>query len=248
MSLMDKLNAAAEKAGAPKRHNDSSNVLLKKLDGYLEERNDTEKFVQKTGFAPSDTINCSRRSVYLLRGVEVDNTKSPRVHRILDNGHAVHERLVGYAKEAGILVSEEEEGWWEDPPYHFYIDMIVNLDGEILPVEIKSIGQTGYDNRLSYDKPKVDHRMQLMLYLYFKGYTKGIVLYECKNDQEFAAFEVTLDVAEVEKMLTKKRKAYADYQAGILPKRPAKSPSSSTCTYCELKDICWKGWPDNLAP
>ncbi len=52
-------------------------------------------------------------------------------------------------------------------------------------------------------EPKTDHYLQLQIYLNILNITKGIVLYENKNDQQVKCFEVNKNAEVWEQLLEK---------------------------------------------
>ena len=57
--------------------------------------------------------------------------------------------------------------------------------------------------RALYHKPKVDHALQLQIYLQLMDKPYGIVLYENKNDQQLKAFEVLKNTTVWDALLDK---------------------------------------------
>lgn len=242
-SLLQRLQADVK----PKDKQPKSAVVTtmeEAFDVYFNNKSRTG-FKQKKGFAPSDTNKCARRMVYLLRGVHVVDTIDPRTRRVFDTGHSMHARFNDYFKEMGILKENELELWNISPPIHAFLDNIIDVDGEDIVVELKSIGDIGFENRLKYGKPKAEHIQQIQIYLHLTGIPRGLVIYENKNDQNVAIFEVVADPKAIEALFAKWRKTFKSFEDGELPKRPAKTPQSDICKYCELVDKCWSSSEPN---
>lgn len=213
--------------------------LLVELDAHLEQQS-KPYFKTRKSFAPSNTIDCARRDVYLFRGIQMNPDINGRTYRIFDNGHAFHERATKYLEDMNILEIAEKEISQDDPPVRGFIDAIINWEGQRIVVEFKSIGEDGFVYRKTFNKPKDDHYMQIQIYLHIEDVEMGYVIYENKNTQEWLLFEIERDREFIEKLFKKWRKTYKIYTDGKLPKRPVKSPDSKKCTYCEVKKWCWE--------
>ncbi len=95
-------------------------VFLPKIDTYLDSLNDEELADKEsrrydTGLHPSSISGCLRKAVFSKLGAEIITTPdrkpiriSPKLRRIFDNGHKLHDRMQGYFQDMGILL-----GSWE---------------------------------------------------------------------------------------------------------------------------------------
>ena len=54
-------------------------------------------------FHPSEFHECMRKIAYRYYGVEYEDTISPNLQRIFDNGHYVHDRFGSYFERMGVL-------------------------------------------------------------------------------------------------------------------------------------------------
>ena len=212
--------------------------LVELIDAHLKSKS-APYFKTRKGFAPSDTNDCARRFVYLYRGVEFTPNVDGRTQRIFDNGHGVHSRLGSYFEEMGIVISQEEQISYAEPPIpKAFIDLIIDWYGPTI-LEIKSIGEDGFAYRKQFNKPKDEHVQQVRIYGRIKNIDRMFVVYENKNTQELLVFKVEQDDAELNKLFKKWMKIWAMRDDEKLPKRPVKSKESKKCTYCEVKDLCW---------
>lgn len=215
--------------------------LQEKLDEHL--CNYTPYYKKRNGFAPSDTIMCGRRDVYLMRGVEFHPDISGRLKRIFDNGNSFHERITKYFDDMDILIGAELELSSETPPIpKCFLDALIFWEGELVILEFKSVGEEGFAWRKDLNKPKDDHVRQLRIYMRLMGMyniRKSIIIYENKNTQELLFFSVEQDDAELDKVFSKWNKTWKIFQDGNLPKRPMKSKDSKKCQWCEVRDMCW---------
>lgn len=206
----------------------------------------SDDFKQKHTFSPSSIGyghgTCPRYWFYALNGANFQDTVNARGVANMSYGTSAHERIQKIFKESGILVSEEEEILLSDPPIRGFIDLVIDVDGEIAPGEIKTARQESWEIRLSSGKPIDYHLVQILIYMYAKQSKKGFFLYENKNTQEILLIEVELTEKNQElldRILNWLRKVYANYEADVLPERPF-TKKSKQCKFCPLSDTCWK--------
>ena len=213
--------------------------LAVKVDEFLE-ADQEHQFRKAKGFYPSDDKMCARYWVYLFRGVPIEQNHDARLLRIFGMGNDVHERYEKYFRDMGILIESEmkvpdREGY---PKVRGYIDDVIKWkDGKAI-VEMKSIGDRGFDFRLKYKKPKKDHIHQIQMYLHYSQIPVGMVFYENKNTQQTLCFTVPYDEEYCEKVFKKYRLFTEVYEEGILPVRPYKR-TSKHCEYCRVRELCW---------
>jgi CRISPR/Cas system-associated exonuclease Cas4 (RecB family) len=215
--------------------------LAVQIDEFLEE-DQKHQFRQAKGFYPSDDKMCARYWVYLFRGVPIEQNHDARLLRIFDMGNDVHERYERYFREMGILIEAEMKVPDRDgyPKVRGYIDDVIKWgggEGRAI-VEMKSIGDRGFDFRIKYKKPKKDHIHQIQMYMHYTQIHDGMVVYENKNTQQILVFTVEYDEEYCEKVMKKYRKFHQAYKDGILPVRPYKR-TSKNCEYCRVRELCW---------
>lgn len=127
-------------------------------------------------------------------------------------------------------------------------DAIINLDGKIYVVEIKSMNRNQWEKATSHPSGQ----KQLKLYIYFEGKKRkidgGFVLADCKDNSDFKIFPVfdvnesDDDIADIIYRLEKIQRLKNKF---IKEKKPPKRHSScttSTCSKamrCPMRDACW---------
>jgi hypothetical protein len=99
----------------PLNENDASSLeLVRAIDNHLASKN-VPKARKYEAFHPSSTNPCKRWGYLRFDGAEALPKYSPRLHRIFDNGHMVHERYRRYFEEMGILIQAEVPFFIDDP-------------------------------------------------------------------------------------------------------------------------------------
>lgn len=145
----------------------SGNGIIKILEqqalkeGASEEDSDRKNVTN----SPSSAGGCIRANFYQRLGEE-KGVISPRLRRIFDNGHAVHERIQSLAKRSGVLAMDEVPLFHKELEIQGHTDGIVFLKGgrvEAQVLEIKSINGRGFT--LLKDA-REDHKAQAQVYIY----------------------------------------------------------------------------------
>lgn len=220
----------------------SAEGLMKAIDRYFDDRNTTH--IKKiNGFHPSYTRTCARWWFLLFKGVPSTPVIEPRLARIFDNGHKVHERFYEYFEAMGILEDSEIPLKITDPvPIVGTADGVISWGGNKL-IEMKSISAEGFAYRQFYKKPKEEHYIQAQIYLRALKLEEGFVIYECKNTQRVLAFLIQKDDEAYDKKIRQWKKIHDKIVADELPERPY-AKNSQNCKTCDLKDYCWEELKD----
>jgi hypothetical protein len=147
-------------------------------------------------FYPSMLGNECDRYLYLAyRGVLPQQVISSGTQRIFDTGSSLEDRMTKYFEQMGILKGREIPLKCDDPPISGRADFLLSHEEHTeVVLELKSINDKGFKNL--YGKPKVEHGIQLQVYLQLMDKPYGIVLYENKNDQKLKAFKVERSAKE----------------------------------------------------
>lgn len=235
-------NAIAGNSEAQKEKVDLTelNDLIAAIDNHIA-GNIKPMFKKSTGFSPSEKNTCHRFWWYKFHGVEFPVTHDARVQRIFDVGNSVHERIVKYFDDMGILISTEEPVPQKEgcPPISGFMDAVIDWDGPVV-VELKSISHEGFMLRETYKKPTADHYRQIQWYLHYTGIERGIVMYECKNTQKILHFKVKHDLDFCNKLVKQYAKIYSKASVDDIPERPS-AYDSDRCQSCKLLTVCWNG-------
>ena len=157
----------------------------------------------RTGvFHPSViSITCDRYVWLCYHGRMVDQPLSAKLARIFQNGNFLEDRVGHWLTELNILLDREVSVKQEIPPISGRIDFLINhYKYGTHPIELKSINTAGFGK---LQKPKVEHQIQIQMYLNMGGYDVGTVLYENKNDQNIKAFLVEKDPIQWDEILNR---------------------------------------------
>jgi hypothetical protein len=209
-------------------------IVTPVIDNYLIIRPRDERAVHC--FHPSGLHECPRKVYDSYMGVKFHTgMDDPRLQRVADNGHDVHDRLQRCLKEAGLLIDAEVPVHDEKYQICGHCDGIIRArpgdercDDNLGILEIKSIHERGY--RTLY-KPKPEHVGQVSLYMYLLGLNWGVLLYENKNDQRHTEFFVRYDRRYVLPLLDKIK--YVKKYIKIKQPPPAVGKSERQTFFCD---------------
>ncbi len=196
-------------------------------------------------FHPSSIGNCCRQIVYNMMGYPTTEN-DPRLMRIFECGHSMHDRYERWFKEMGIQIAAEivldEDSEDElvarqcrELNVSGRTDSLLLIDGKLCLVELKSANTNMFKFHLK--EPKEQHVWQLQLYMYLTNVQDGIILYEDKNTQEIKEFYIEYDHDLVEELVEKIRYVNECVRNGELPERES-TPSEWKCRYCQYTSIC----------
>lgn len=214
--------------------------------------NRPEEVKQKKTFSPSSIGGynglCPRYWYLAFKGANfVDDNDAVGI-AVMSNGTFTHDRIQALFAKSGLNVELEVEIKIEDPPVRGFVDLMMEWGDDIIVGEIKSTRQEIFMIRQSTMKPSAQHLIQVLLYLKATKKTKGFLMYENKNTQEFLIIPV--EYSERNKQILNDvldwlRKVYKNYEEGELPTRPF-TKKNKICKGCPLFDECWSGEPGTV--
>jgi hypothetical protein len=102
----------------------------------------------------------------------------------------------------GILVCAEIDAVSNDL-IHGRLDCIITDKKQNYIVEIKSCSQWTFQKLTA---PSMAHLLQIQFYMYYTNINKGIILYECKDNQSIKTFYIDLNKELVEKYIEELKK------------------------------------------
>jgi len=213
--------------------------IVRKIDNLLARKNNGKKWKKSAGFAPSNTNNCARFLGYRLKGFETVVNFPGQVLRIFDQGHDVEARLIKYLTELGMVKKSQMNLVRNNPPIDCYLDILIDYDGNEVPIEVKSISNEGFVYRKATHKPKDEHYRQLQIYMDIGGWDRGILYYVNKNNNEHLPLLVEKNQDFLDKLYNRWNAIFDAHKRGELSVRPYKQ-TSKKCKECSAFDYCWK--------
>jgi hypothetical protein len=189
-------------------------MLIEAIDQYLVTRPKDKRRIKC--FHPS-TLHKNAEYLYYAY-INGDNTQDfePRLLRIFDNGHGVHDRLQKYLKDIGVLIGAEVPVENEQYEICGSADGLLQLGSREGVLEIKSINSNGF---YATHEPKPEHLIQINVYMFCLDVPRGCILYENKDNQELKEFYVKLDNGILDPVLEKIELVQTWIRGGGIEKR-----------------------------
>ena len=190
---------------------DVSGIVEKIQEGYLVDQ-EPKKMTKKT-FAPS-TITysdgsgvCPRYWYLAFEGSIFESYSTPFDIANMSSGTLSHSRIEKALRHSGIAKIYKKEnlktGELEDttefkvissePPIFGYGDCMLVWNDEEIVGEIKTQNNEAFEYRKRANKPKQDHVAQVLIYMKVLGRSKGIIIYENKNNHELLLFPIEVN-------------------------------------------------------
>ena len=233
-------------------------MVEKIQSGYLVGRG--AKQDKKKTFAPSTLVygfgECPRYWYLAFEGGLFEREDTPYGVANMTSGTLSHGRIQDAMLKSGIAKSFIDEKETEkqgkeiyttefkvinsDPPIFGYGDAIINWNDEDIIGEIKTMPNDAFEYFKTAKKPKKGHLMQLLIYMKVLKKSKGVLIYENKNNHELLTFPIEVNshyirwVDQTFDWMRRTRKAWEDK---MLPKKNYRS-NSKVCKECPLQKLC----------
>lgn len=234
----------------------SNNDWLPKIIEAVEEGYNAKRrplgIMKKNSFSPSSIgykhNRCPRLWAMKFAGKyeEQETTDLEGIAR-MDHGTQAGNRIQDALQESGVAKELEYEIKFSDPPIRGFADVMAEIDGEPVVIEVKTTRTEAFESRKHSMKGPAYQMYQVLLYMFIEGIDKGVLLYENTNDKRLLAVPVTMtedNKAAVEKALNWMRTVWKAHLDGLMPARPWKK-TSPNCADCPLFNECWG---DNAPP
>lgn len=209
--------------------------IVAKVNKYLWGLNLVDTGRTKKVFHPSEfsISKCDRALAYGLNGtVPVENV-DPKLRRIFDTGHCVHNVLqtaLGHAipefrpevriKNSGLRIAGSCDG------------VLPGRDDSLDGIEIKSIGRNGF-SKLTRAKP--EHQKQAVIYGANLDLAGIHYIYACKETGELSTYYVPVDRHMWHSLATKATNIIKTVDQGLLPPQIS---DTHTCKSCKFSWTC----------
>jgi len=125
------------------------------------------------------------------------------------------------------------------------VDAVFDNGDELIVVDFKSIKFSGFSD-LPSKGPSPAYIVQIQIYMWLLGLNKGIILYECKDDQRTKEYEFERDESIIDGIKDKAKFLIALRDKGQLPKRKYEHNNGFECKYCPFVKECWGSEPSSF--
>ncbi|NDC48631.1 MAG: oxidoreductase [Micrococcales bacterium] len=174
-----------------------------------------------------------------------------RMLRLFETGHQQEARIVADLRRAGFAVWDKQPDGrqyeFTDPTGHF----ITKVDGVIKNVpesdkphllEIKTHNKNSFSSLLKkgVQGAKPSHYAQMQISMALGGFTRGLYVAVCKDDETLYVERIREDPAEQAKL---QQKIIKFTEARLRPAGISDDGSSFGCKFCSMKAVCVKETP-----
>lgn len=235
----------------------ASEVLQKEVIRKAVAEAEARKFYDKKALSPSMDFMCQRKAYYNLtysggKHLSVDQRDiSYEGTRAMYVGNVFHDYVQKQFKDAGVLLLNEMP--LKDPEYHLSarLDMVIESNNQPWLVELKSSQSYPLKKFVDEGAPDLEHQKQLQLYFHLlavnanvpeikavlKGreVTRGIILYESKNNHELLEFEVNKNQEIIDELLRYSTYVWNRYMKNKVPVVPFDRDSPECLYKCKAQ-------------
>ena len=210
--------------------------------GYLVGRDPEHK--QKKTFGPSTIAygygECPRYWYLAFEGAIFEDDSDAYAIANMTNGTLSHGRIEAAFKNSGISINSEFKLFHDDPPIFGYVDNFIQWKGDEIVVEVKTTNNEVFEYRKRTNKPKMGHVVQLLIYMKVLKKSKGILVYENKNNHELLIIPVEVSDhyrAWIDMAFQWMRDVRKVWENKTLPTKNYRS-NSKICKTCPVKKAC----------
>jgi CRISPR/Cas system-associated exonuclease Cas4 (RecB family) len=197
------------------------------VENYLWSLNDepnerATKVIHPSSFS---TSKCDRRIGYDLQGIDQNDRIDPRLRRIFDAGHALHD-VVQRALDMAVKGFEPEVTVSDES-----LKIYGHCDGRLTAtdgLEIKSISSKGF---ATLKKAKPEHEIQATLYGAILGFERIHYVYVNKETGDIAAYEVPVSRKIWHKQAARASNIVKTVELGNLPPKIEQDYICKRCPY-----------------
>ena len=203
---------------------------------------------------------CDRQTVLSSLGYRGEPI-SRKLRLIFEAGNAIETTWRGYFKGMGLLLSSNVRmRRTETPPFNGEYDVIVRhpYEGRLLLGEIKSINREGfrklppvtpdpvYNQEQLWELPDAYLRTrirgyvrQIMLYFFLnkEGVHEGFLLFDCKDNQDYAKYALVYDSGLIDRELERLTRLEPYRLGQMLPPCTCEGKKTGLCTHKPNDDV-----------
>ena len=232
---------------------DVSGMAEKINSGYLVGRD--SKFNKKKTFAPSSITYsdgngvCPRYWYLAFDGAEFTNSDTPFGVANMTSGIDSHSRIQKAMMLSGIAKIFKDENnedttefkvIYSDPPIFGFGDCMISWNGEDIVGEIKTTNNETFEYRKKAGKPKTDHIEQALIYMKILNKSKGVIIYENKNNHDLLLFPIEVNDHYrkwIDNTFSWMQTVYSSWKNRTLPNTNYRS-NAKICKGCPIKETC----------
>jgi CRISPR/Cas system-associated exonuclease Cas4 (RecB family) len=227
-------------------------ALIEKINsGYVAKQE--PKYTKKKTFAPSSLVfghgECPRYWYLAFEGNIFESNNDAYDIANMTSGTMSHDRIQKAMLDSGIAVEYMDDSnsattefkvTHDDPPIFGWGDAMLNIEGEDVIGEIKTMKSESFEHYKVKGEPAEYHVKQLIIYMKVLKKAKGVLIYENKNNHDLLAFpiEVTEEYRKwIDNTFDWMRVVYKSWKDKALPQKNYRA-NSKICKGCPVKAAC----------
>lgn len=192
-------------------------------------------------WSASSLGKCKRYQTLCRTGILTNGKTMYKWKNAAEDGTVAHIWRQNALQSVGVLVDKERSLIDEELHYRGHYDLVVDLSGKLVLVEIKTQNNRAFKarNRLP-DKIDEQHRKQLCSYFYFlkrdvyAHLHSARLYYINKNTGERDELEVYFNDDDFKELIDELKTLNKHWEDGTLPKKEL----SYFCYICQFKTLC----------
>ncbi|KPJ54941.1 hypothetical protein AMJ47_02630 [Parcubacteria bacterium DG_72] len=215
-------------------------MLREIIDKYYLDR---QKAKEQKSFYISEAGKCPRQIFFKFKNVPRKEMEA-NILRLFDHGDHMHQLIMKpllSTRDVHIVSSEVDI-----PPQQLVrgrADAIVSDGRNLYVLDIKSMNSMVFK---ALTEPKEENVQQIQLYLHYFKIPKGILLYVNKDNLELKEFIIEYNAAQSKELLNSLASLKKQIDSNIIPCRISDYPDNWQCRYCQFKEVCDMGAPDEM--
>ena len=187
---------------------------------------------------------CARFLTYCRTAWDKRARHSLTLQYIFEEGNLHEPAVIRRIQDAGFVVIEQQRTiGWPDKEITGHIDGALLVDGEAIPMEIKSASPNSWeeinhqDDLLRSERPWLRNYLgQLTIYCLMYGKEQAVLVLKNKTTGRLKFIPYTMDYAFGEEIIQKAEAVNAAVKAGTLPDRMPYEPE--VCEECAFHHLC----------
>ncbi|MBZ9577783.1 PD-(D/E)XK nuclease family protein [Patescibacteria group bacterium] len=194
-------------------------------------------------FYISEAGKCPRQIFFKFKNAPRKKMEA-NILRLFDHGDHMHQLIMKpllSTRDIHIVCSEIDI-----PPEELVrgrADAIVSDGKQLYVLDIKSMNSMVFKN---LNEPKQENVSQLQLYLHYFKIPRGILLYVDKDKLELKEFPISYNQVQAETLLKQLATLKKQIDSNTIPSRIPGYPENWQCNYCQFREICDMGAPDEM--
>jgi len=215
-------------------------MLREIIDKYYLDR---QKDKEQKSFYISEAGKCPRQIFFKFKNVPRKEMEA-NILRLFDHGDHMHKLIMKpllSTRDVHVVSSEVDI-----PPQQLVrgrADAIISDGKNLYVLDIKSLNSMIFR---TLTEPKEENIDQVQLYLHYFEIPKGILLYVSKDNLELKEFIIDYNPIRAEELLNNLTFLRKQIDSNIVPARIPGYPDDWQCRYCQFREVCDLGTPDQM--